>query len=322
MVDVTALGEILIDFTPAGVSGEGNVLFERNAGGAPANVLAVLSKFGRETAFLGKVGEDAFGSYLREVLEENGIQTTGLVTSAEASTTLAFVHLKENGDRTFSFTRKPGADQLLRAEEVNYALIEQSTIFHFGSLSLTDEPSRTATWEALKYAKSKGRTITYDPNLREPLWESLEEAKRLILEGMTYADIVKISEVELEFLTGTADLEQGSKQLCDAYGLSLLLVTLGQEGSFYRLGEETGRVQGYEVKAVDTTGAGDAFLGGWIFAYLELNKPLERVVTDELRAMMRLANVTGALTTTRKGAIPALPSLEAVRDALNLNIKD
>lgn len=312
-MDVTALGELLIDFTPAGTSEEGNAQFERNEGGAPANVLAVLSRFGRRTAFIGKVGKDGFGEYLRSVLTDNGIDDSGLVASDEATTTLAFVHLGEDGDRTFSFARKPGADQLLRADEVKLSLIEQSRVFHFGSLSLTDEPARSATWAALEHAKEHGVLISYDPNLREPLWPSLEEAKQWILKAMPYADLVKISEEELAFLTGQEDLAEGSRQLAEAYDLQVVLVTLGPGGSFYRRGSDTGLVEGIKVQAVDTTGAGDAFLGGWLYGYLQQGKSSNQLTIDELREITRLANVTGALTTTRKGAIPGLPTLQEVQ---------
>ncbi|GIP51182.1 carbohydrate kinase family protein [Paenibacillus vini] len=314
-MDVTALGEILIDFSPAGSSPQGNRLLEQNAGGAPANVLAALSRFGRKTALIGKVGEDEFGHYLRSVLVDNGIDASGLMMIPEASTTLAFVHLGENGERSFSFVQNPGADQLLSAKdikEVGDLLIGQSSVFHFGSLSLTHEPARSATWAALKCARGHGIKVSYDPNLREALWPGLEEAKRLILEGMRFADIVKLSVEELEFLTGTSNLEQGSRQLAEEYGLSVVLVTLGAEGSFCRRGGDTCLVEGITVKAVDTTGAGDAFLGGWLHAYLEANKPETELSLDELRNMLRFANITGALTTTRKGAIPALPALETV----------
>lgn len=316
MYDITALGELLIDFTPAGHSMQGNVLFERNPGGAPANVLAAMTKFGRKASFIGKVGKDAFGRYLREVLIENHIEARGLIASDEASTTMAFVHLNPDGDRTFSFSRKPGADQLLRKEEVDYDLIRQSSILHFGSLSLTHEPSRSATWDALKYAKSRGIHISYDPNLRVPLWDSLSDAKQMMLQGMTYADIVKISEEELFFLTGTADLEAGTKQLQSIYKLPLILVTMGAEGSYYRRGELCGRIPGFPVQSVDTTGAGDAFLGGWLHAWLELKKPINELGAEELQESLRFANATGACTTLRKGAIPALPSLSDVHQLM------
>lgn len=312
MTDVTALGEILIDFTPAGITEQGYMLFQQNPGGAPANVLALLSKYGRSGALIGKVGCDVFGNYLRQVLEDNKIGVRGLVSTDEANTTLAFVHLHEDGERSFSFHRKPGADQQLQSSEVDYSLIEGSKIFHVGSLSLTDEPSRSATWAALKHARDHGVLISYDPNLRRLLWNDPSEAKRLILQGMDYADIVKISDEELQFLTNTEDLEAGSCQLVERYDISLLLISLGPEGCFYRRGPVTGRVPGFVVKVIDTTGAGDVFLGGWLYKYLTEGKSVDQLSIDELEAMLRFANAAGALTTTKKGAIPALPELEDV----------
>lgn len=315
MYDVVALGEILIDFTPAGLSEQGNPLFEANPGGAPANVLACLAKLGRKTAFLGKVGADEFGRLLREVLASRGIATHGLVLEEGAQTTLAFVHLHDDGDRSFSFYRSPGADTLLRPEEVDGKQLTAS-IFHFGSLSLTHEPARSATLAALHWAKERGALISYDPNLRPPLWSSLAEAKRQILAVMDQADIVKISREELEFLTGSDSLAQGSAQLVREYGTSLLLVTLGKDGCFFRLGDLTGLVPGFPVQAVDATGAGDGFLGGMLHEILRRGKALEEWSLEELEASVRFANAIGALVVTRKGGIPAMPSLAEVQSFL------
>lgn len=315
MLDVVALGEVLIDFTPAGTSPGGNALFECNPGGAPANVLACLANLGRKTAFIGKVGDDQFGVLLRRVLAEKGISTTGLVVDGEVNTTLAFVHLGEDGERFFSFYRKPGADTRLRPDEVEDAWLD-AAVFHFGSLSLTHEPARSATLAALKKAQEKGMLISYDPNLRPPLWANLNEARRQMLAVMGQANLVKVSREELEFLTGQSDLQEGSAQLCQDYGLRLLLVTLGKDGCFFRRGDITGQVPGFKVKAVDTTGAGDAFLGGMLHEFLRRGKPLEEWGQEDLESSVRFANAIGALVVTRKGGIPAMPSLSEVEDFL------
>ena len=315
MYDVVALGELLIDFTPAGRSKNGNQLFECNPGGAPANVLACLAMLGKKTRFIGKVGDDQFGHFLRDVLTEKGICTKGLVLDAEANTTLAFVHLREDGDRSFSFYRKPGADTRLQPEEIDEALFD-APIFHFGSLSLTHEPARSATLEALRLAQEKRMLVSYDPNLRPPLWPSLEEAKRQMLAVMDQADIVKISHEELEFLIGSSDLEAASAELYHDYGLKLLLVTLGKDGCYYRLGDFSGHVPGFTVYAVDTTGAGDAFLGGMLYEVLRRRKDLDAWTATELADSVRFANAIGALVTTRKGGIPAMPSLQEVEGFL------
>lgn len=335
MADAVALGELLIDFTPAGKSESGEVpLFEQNPGGAPANVLALLSKWNKQTAFIGKVGKDQFGRYLEKVLQDSGIDTAGLIFTGETNTTLAFVHLQEDGDRSFSFYRKPGADMMLQAEEIRRDLVEGASIFHFGSISMTDEPVKSATLAALKLARDKGVLVSYDPNLREPLWRSLDEAKKGILCGLKYADILKISEEELRFISDLNDLELGTRWLREQFGISFILVTLGAEGCYYRIGEFTGWQPGFRVRTVDTTGAGDAFLGAILYQVLDrldLNdqKDLDSRVDDlddrikgmermkeltlpEIDEMVRYANAVGALTTMKKGAIPALPGKEEV----------
>ncbi|MCU6712612.1 carbohydrate kinase [Paenibacillus sp. J5C_2022] len=233
-MDVVALGELLIDFTPHGVSDQGQPLFERNPGGAPANVLAALAKLGRKTAFIGAVGNDDFGRYLAETLENSGINTSGMVYTDEARTTLAFVQLDRTGDRSFTFYRKPGADQLLKSEDVHAALVQEAKVFHFGSITLTDEPSRTATLKSAAIARRHGALISYDPNLRLSLWRDAEHARTAIMEGLQLADVVKLSEEELHFLTGTSELEKGSSLLMEQYGIALLFVTMGADGSYCR----------------------------------------------------------------------------------------
>lgn len=306
-VDVTALGEVLIDFTPGGISQEGQPLFERNPGGAPANVLAALAKWGKRTAFIGKVGEDSFGQYLASVLADSGIDCKGLIRTHQANTTLAFVHLDNGGERSFSFYRNPGADMLLEISDISAEQLTRSRFFHFGSVSMSAEPAATATLQAAQRAKVEGTIISFDPNLRPPLWSDLHAAKQKIVEGMRLAHIVKLSEEEHYFITGTADLEAGTKQLLDQYCMPFILVTLAERGCFYRVGEQTGQVPGFAVQALDTTGAGDVFVAAMLYQLLEAHwTPGDKLanVVD----MITMANAAGALTTQKRGAIPAIPS--------------
>lgn len=313
-VDVIALGELLIDFTPHGVSDQGQPLFGRNPGGAPANVLAALAKLGCSTAFVGAVGDDAFGRYLSGVLLQSGINVEGLIFSPEARTTLAFVHLDAGGDRSFSFYRQPGADHMLRCEDVNREQIDAAKIFHFGSISMTHEPSRTATLETAAYAKSKGLLVSYDPNLRLPLWENETQAKERILEGLQYADVVKLSEEELQFLTGCGEPELGTRRLMEQFpSLSLLLITRGAKGSYCRTGRLTAAHAGYSVEVKDTTGAGDAFMAGILYGLLTRQLAGQTDWTEEqLETLLALANAMGALAATGLGAIPSMPSMDAI----------
>ncbi len=310
MVDITAIGEVLIDFTPAGLSEKGEQLFECNPGGAPANVVVVLSKLGKSTAFIGKVGEDQFGEYLTQVLQGNGVDAKGLVKEKHASTTLAFVHLKEDGDRTFSFIRKPGADMLLGMDDIDLERIKGSKIFHFGSVSMTHEPSASATLRTCIYAKENGALISFDPNLRPALWSNLEEAKSRIKEGLALADIVKISEEELEFITGLTDLEEGTRQIQSQFKVKVILVTKAEKGCFVRFGSgfKFADVPGFKVHTVDTTGAGDAFLGGFLYQLLERGCSIEQIRDQDWIPIISFANAVGALVTTQKGAIPAIPT--------------
>ncbi|WP_409343190.1 carbohydrate kinase family protein [Paenibacillus sp. MBLB4367] len=314
MYDVVALGEYLIDFLPAGRSEAGQPLFERNPGGAPVNVLAALAKLEKKTAFIGKVGKDPFGEYLRDVLLEQGIDASGLVFAPRAHTTMAFVQLDEQGERSFHFCRQPGADQELSGEEIDKRLLEKTAIFHFGSISMTADPSYTATLQAVRHAKASGAVISYDPNLRPALWEDEAHARRTIEEGFLYADLVKISQEELLFLSGTGDLEAGSKQLAERFpALKLLLVTLGSEGTFYYRGTgASGHVPAFEVRTVDTTGAGDGFFGAFLYRAAESGKALEAWEKPELEEAVAFANAAGALATTRKGAIPSMATKEEI----------
>lgn len=314
MWDIVAIGELLIDFAPGGVTKEGAMLFERNPGGAPANVLAMVSRLGMKTAFITKVGEDAFGLFLTDVLRNINIETTGVVYTKEANTTLAFVSLDKNGDRSFSFYRNPGADMLLASSEVKPELVKDCRIFHFGTVSMTDNPSREATLFAVKTAKEAGALISFDPNLRPLLWKNLTEAKSMMIEGLRFADILKVSEEELEFITGIKDLTKGSSAIKDQYGVGAILVTLGAAGCFYRVGDFLGTLPTYDVKTIDTTGAGDAFLGAFLVQYLECGKKTATLNDEDIVAMVDFANATGSLATTKKGAIPAMPSLEEIEE--------
>jgi fructokinase len=261
IMDVVALGELLIDFTCKSKDTDGYPTMEAHPGGAPANFLAALAKFGADTALLGKVGNDAFGKLLVQTLQSAQIETKGIVVSDDVFTTLAFVTLDETGNREFSFARKPGADTQLSFEEVDVSLIDAAKVFHFGTLSLTDEPARSTTYRAVAYAKSKGKLITYDPNLRKPLWKSLDEAKEQMLWGLAQADVVKISDEEVEFLFDL-DVEAGAKYVIENFGVKLVFVTCGADGCYFRNACACGKVPSLsDIHVKDTTGAGDIFGG-------------------------------------------------------------
>lgn len=315
MYDVVALGELLIDFTPLRSLAEGNLAFERNPGGAPANVLACLANLGKQTCFIGKVGNDEFGHFLANVLKTHNVDTAGLYFEEAANTTLAFVHLKDGGERSFSFYRNPGADTLLKKEEIKDELL-QTRIFHFGSLSLTHEPVRTATYYALDVARNNNVFISYDPNLRLPLWSSAAQAKEQIMQVMGKVDLVKISDEELEFLMGATDCDEGTERLYEQFGIQAILVSLGAQGCYYRIGEMTGHVPGFKVESIDTTGAGDGFLGGILYEILAKGMDLTKWTRDDVEASIRFANAIGALVTTKRGAITALPTKEEIHRVL------
>lgn len=312
--DVTAMGEMLIDFTQNGQSRQGNQLFEACPGGAPCNVLAMLNKLGRKTAFIGKVGDDQFGRLLKRTIEELGVESRGLVLDQEIHTTLAFVHTLSDGDREFSFYRKPGADMMLTKEEVDYDLIRQSRIFHFGTLSMTDEPVKTATVKALACAREEGCLITFDPNLRPPLWTSMEEAKRQMEFGLEYCDILKISDNEIQFVSGREDYDEGIRYLQEKYQIPLIFLTMGKKGSraYYR--DLQVERPGFLVKAVETTGAGDTFFGCALHGVLEYG--LEELDAEKLGQILTYANGGAALITTKKGAIRSMPEPEEIMKLL------
>lgn len=312
MYDVTAIGELLIDFTFSQIYGDENAMYVRNPGGAPANLLSTLAKFNKKTAFIGKVGNDEFGHFLQQVLKNNNVDTKGLVFSQNVNTTLAFVHLDEYGDRSFSFYRNPGADMTLEIGEIDKSIIKNSRVFHFGSVSTTHEPSATATLESVKHAKESGSIISYDPNLRIHLWDSIDHAKEEIYKGLKYADILKISEEEFYFITGNSDLEEGTQYLYNEYNIPLIFVTLGANGCFYRVGNYVGFKEGISINSIDTTGAGDAFLGAVLYKIIEKKLFPSELNHFEVENIAAFANTVAAISTTKKGGIPSLPSLSEI----------
>jgi fructokinase len=315
--DVTALGELLIDFTENGLSSQGNYLLEANPGGAPCNVLAMLAKLGKKTAFIGKVGDDFLGRHLKDVVEAVGIDTRNLKLDDQVHTTLAFVHTYADGDRDFSFYRNPGADMNLRAEEIDEDLIASSRIFHFGSLSLTHPGVREATKKALAIAKAQGCLISYDPNLRPPLWNTLEEAKEQIAFGMTQCDIMKISDNEIQWFTGEEDFDAGIRILQDTYHIPLILLSLGRDGSrAYYKGMKVEVAPFLQENTIETTGAGDTFCA-CVINYV-LDHGLENLTEQDLQAMLRYANAAASLITTRKGALRVMPEMADVERMLNM----
>ena len=316
MIDVVAFGELLIDFTCASVDAEGYPTMVAHPGGAPANFLAAITRFGGSTAFLGKVGTDAFGRLLTGTLRKAGIETRGLVADDNVFTTLAFVTLDDTGNREFSFSRKPGADTCITFPEVDTGLIDETKVFHFGTLSLTDDPARSATREALAYAKSKGKLITYDPNLRKPLWKDLQEAREQMLWGLQQADVVKISDEEVEFLFGLG-VEEGGKYILENFPAKLVFVTCGAEGCFFINAQAQGHVPSLKgIKVVDTTGAGDIFGGSALWKLLSLGKEPGALTEEELRQVVTFACTAAGLSTTKPGGISSVPAMEDVLAAM------
>ena len=314
--DVVALGELLVDFTQNGVSEQGNLLFEANPGGAPANVLAMLRKLGKRCAFIGKVGKDSFGDMLAKTVEEAGIDIRGLRRDADIPTTLAVVHTFPGGDRDFSFYRKPGADIMLRADELDEALMKDCRIFHFGTLSLTDEPCKSATVKAYELAKEAGAIISFDPNLRPPLWKSEDDAKAAIEWGLQRCDILKISDNEIEFMTGETDFDKGATNLKARFPqIRLLNVTAGGDGSFSYYGGKRVFVPACKLGGViETTGAGDTFCASVLNFVLE--NGLDELTEKDMTAMLRFANTAAYIVTTKKGAIRSMPEPEQVEELL------
>lgn len=317
MYDVTAMGELLIDFVQNGRSPQGNLQFEANPGGAPCNVLAMLARLGYQTSFIGKVGNDFFGKMLGKVIEETGIDAKGLVYDEKVNTTLALVHTLEDGDRDFSFYRKPGADIMLEKEEVNYNLIKNCRIFHFGSLSLTDQPAIFATKEAVACAKEAGKLISFDPNLRPPLWDNLENAKDEIWYGIRQCDILKIADNEIQWLTGKEDYDEGVREISHRSNAKLINVTLGREGSISYYENRKVFVPAFVNEAtVDTTGAGDTFCA-CVLGYV-LRHGLDGLTEENVREMLLFANAAASIVTTRKGAIRSMPEEAEIKERMNM----
>lgn len=311
--DVVALGELLVDFTSGSRSPAGMRLFEQNPGGAPANVLCALAKLGMKTAFVGKVGSDMHGQFLRDTLQETGVDTKGLKLDPAFFTTLAFVELTAGGERVFSFARKPGADTQLRPDELPPDLLSDAKIFHFGSLSLTHEPARSATLAAIAAAKDAGAIISYDPNYRARLWESGEEAMHQMRSVLPQVDVMKISDEETGLLAGCAGPEEASLRLLNL-GIPCVVVTLGPNGALIRTRQALQYIKAYQCRVVDTTGAGDSFWGGFLYKLLKSGKNPRDIAPAEGADFVNFANAVAALCVQKRGAIPAMPDLESVME--------
>lgn len=312
MLDVVALGELLIDFTCQSVDEFGYPTMAAHPGGAPANFLAALTKLGAKTALMDKVGDDAFGEMLTTTLQDLGIETRGIVSSPDVFTTLAFVTLGKTRNRKFSFARKPGADSSITFEELDLSLIDEAKVFHFGTLSLTDEPARTTTRQAVAYAKAHGKLITYDPNLRKPLWRNLDDAREQPLWGLRQADMVKISDEEVEFLFGLSP-EEGAELILNKYGVKLVFVTCGPSGCVFQNRRARGVVPGLSgLQVVDTTGAGDIFGGSAVWGLLQAGKAPEALDEQELRQITAFACASAGLSTTRFGGITSVWSYDQI----------
>lgn len=313
--DVTALGELLIDFTENGTSAQKNPVLEANPGGAPCNVLAMLTKLGHKTAFIGKIGKDMFGDQLEAALEEVGIGTKGLKKDDEVHTTLAFVHTLEDGDREFSFYRNPGADMMLSEDDLEEEMIRDSKIFHFGSLSMTHDVCRKATRKAIQIAEKAGAVLSFDPNLREPLWNTLDEAKEQIIYGLEHCNILKISDNEIQWLTGLEDYDAGIRAVQERYHIPLILLSMGKEGSRAYTAEHRVEVPGFiQEHTIETTGAGDTFCAS-VLHYV-LAHGWREYTEDELKDMLTFANAAASLITTRKGALRVMPEKNEVQNLL------
>lgn len=309
--DVVALGELLIDFTENGESTQGNPIFEANPGGAPCNVLAMLSKLGHKTAFIVKVGNDFFGEQLKRAITEVGIDSGYLLKDDEVHTTLALVHTYPDGDRDFSFYRDPGADMMLTENEISEVVIKDSRIFHFGTLSMTHEGVRAATKKAVRFAREAGALISFDPNLRPPLWKSMNEAREQLLYGLEQCHILKISDNEIQWLTGKKDYTEGVEWINERYQIPLILVSMGKQGSrAYYKGRMVEATPFLQENTIETTGAGDTFCGCVLHYICE--KGLEDLSDEDLKQMLTFANAAASLVTTRKGALRVMPEEEEI----------
>lgn len=317
MFDTVSLGELLIDFTPRGLSEQGSYVFEANSGGAPCNVLAAMTKLGNSAAFIGKVGDDTFGHFLCDTLKRLNINTDSLYFSEDSFTTLAFVTIDETGNREFSFNRNKSADVMLAPEEVDSELIKKSRIFHCGTLSLTDSPSREATLRALDVAKENGVLISVDPNLREPLWKNLDDARRAINLVLGYADIIKISDYELEFLYGIKDIKQSALKLWNEYKPKILFVTCGRDGAYLLKDDIFLHHPCFDVKTIDTTGAGDCFCGAALSCILNKKLNFAGLDVQACSYILKFASAAASLATTKRGAIASMPDTEDIVKLMN-----
>ena len=317
--DVVALGELLIDFASVSADSEGYPTMAAHPGGAPANFLAAVNKYGGKAALIGKVGDDTFGHLLLNTLKKAGIDTCGMHITKDFFTTLAFVTFDDKGERSFAFSRKPGADTQITFEEIDLGMIDDAKVFHFGTLSLTHEPARTATYKAVKYAKAAGKLITFDPNLREPLWDSLEEAKKQMLWGLEQADVAKISDNEVEFLFGLSP-EQGARHILENFGVKLVFVTCGADGCVFANAENIGHVLGLKgLHVIDTTGAGDIFGGSAVCKLLQYDNAPNELSFNELTDIVSFACTAAGLSTTKLGGISSIPELHEVVRSCNVN---
>ena len=309
--DVVAMGELLVDFTENGISEQGNPILEANPGGAPCNVLSMLQRLGKKTAFIGKVGQDAFGKMLIDVVREQGINTDNLLVDEAVPTTLAFVHTEKDGDRSFSFYRNPGADMMLRWNEIHEELLGDTKIFHFGTLSMTDEQIADTTKKAVQKAKNDGAIISFDPNLRPPLWRNLEDAKCQMWYGISQCDILKISDDEIAFLTETTDIDAGVAEILKKFSPTLICATMGKHGSkAYYKGKSVFCTPFLREDTIETTGAGDTFMACVLNAVLE--KGMEALTEDNLLEMLKFANAASSIITTRKGALKVMPQKQEI----------
>lgn len=315
MYDIAAFGEILIDFTEQGGNENGQKLFVRNPGGAPANMLTAAAHLGAKTAFLGKVGTDMHGRFLKETLEREKVDTTGLLLDENFFTTLAFVALNPQGERSFSFARKPGADTQMTSGELREDIIKNTRIFHVGSLSMTDEPAYGTTVYAVKLAKQSGAIISYDPNYRAALWKNNEVAKQKMRSLIPFVDVMKISDEETELLTGEKMVEKAAEVLL-AQGVKIAAITLGSDGAYVRTKEGGSKIKGFLSTAVDTTGAGDSFWGGFLYKICESGKRLEEIRLSEVSEFTLFANSVASLCVERQGGIPAMPYKNEVLERL------
>ena len=310
MQGVITLGEALIDFTPLD---DQNMDFRKNPGGAPANVAVALSRLGVDVSFVGKVGDDVLGNFLAKKLQSEEVNIDNLILTDEAKTAITFVTLDEDGDRSFDFYIDPSADRFLRADEIDADLFEKNKIYHFGSISLIDKPARSATKKGIELAHQNKMLVSYDPNLREMLWDSLAEAKDIILSVIAEVDIVKVSEEELEFLTGEKDIKKGAEILKADYKIPVLFITCGSKGSYYYL-NDLGYVEAFKVDAVDTTGAGDAFMSGVLYNFNETDLTLAEIDNKFLEKTLKFANYSGSLAASASGAMAALPEIKDLKE--------